>query len=110
MANVMLNHRDHHCYYKPVGMQDVSGEDDEATSHPNERVPSLSGSAADREIIDVDALEKKAIDGHTAFVASGFVIEKVRTYISFYYVGCAYCKKRMVVTTTAIFGAKDMHV
>ena len=96
MANVMLSHREHHCYYDPVGVQD-SDEDDEATSHPIERVPSLSGATADREIVDVDTLEQKAVDGNTAFVVGGLVIEKVRTGVSFYYVGCAYCKMQMNV-------------
>ncbi|KAK2172417.1 hypothetical protein NP493_965g01047 [Ridgeia piscesae] len=78
-------------------MQDISDEDDEATSHPIERLPSRSGAAADREIVDDDTLEQKAIDCNTAFVVRGLVIEKVRTDVSFYYVGCAYCKKRMEV-------------
>ncbi|KAK2174746.1 hypothetical protein NP493_779g00007 [Ridgeia piscesae] len=98
MANVMLNnHRGHHCYYNPVGMQDVTDKDDEATSHPIDRVRSRFGAAADREIVDVDTLEQKAIDGKTAFVVRGLVIEKVRTDVSFFYVGCVYCKKRMIV-------------
>ena len=93
MSNVMLNHREHRCYYNPVvGMHDISDESDKATSHPIERVPSLSGAAADREIVDVYTLEHKAVDGNTAFVVRGFVIEKVRTGVSFY-IGCAYCKK-----------------
>ena len=79
MANVMLNHREHHCYYNPVDMQDISDEDDEATSLPIERVPSRFGAAADREIVDVDTLEQKAIDDNTAFAVRGLVIEKVRT-------------------------------
>ena len=95
MANVMLNHREHHFYYNSVGMQDKSDEDDEATSHPIDRVPSRFGAAADRKI--VDTLEQKAVD-NLAFVIGGLVIEKVRTDVSFYYVGCVYC-----------FGAKDMH-
>ena len=77
-------------------MQDISDESDEATSHPIKRVPSLSGAAADRDMIDLDTLEQKAVDGNTAFVVTGFVIEKVRTDVSFY-VGFAYCKKRMIV-------------
>ena len=92
----MLNHQEHHCYYNPVGMQD-SDEDDEATSHPIERVPSLSGAAADREIIDVDTLEQNAANGNSPCVVGGLVIEKVRTDVSFSYVGCAYCKKRIIV-------------
>ena len=86
MANVMLNHREHHCYYNPVGMQDINDEDDEATSHAIERVPSRTNAAAVREIVDVDT-----------FVVGGLVIEKVRTDVSFYYVGCVYCKMRMIV-------------
>ena len=35
------------------------------------------------------------IDGNTA--VRGLVNEKVRTDVSFYYVGCAYCKTPMVV-------------
>ena len=92
----MLNHPEHHCYHNPVGMQDISDED-EATSHPLERLPSRSAAASDREIVDIDTLERKAIDGNTAVVVSGLVIEKIRTDVSFYYVGCAYCKKRMIV-------------
>ena len=42
-------------------------------------------------------MEQKAIDGKTADVLSGLVIENVRTDASFYYVGRAYCKKRMIV-------------
>ena len=104
MANVMLNHSEY-CYYNPVvGMQNTRGESDEVTttttSHPIERVPSLSGAAADRDIVDVDVnlhtLEQKAVDSNTAFVVGGLVIEKVRTDVSFY-VGCPYCKKRMLV-------------
>ena len=97
MANVMLNQLEHHCYYNPVDMQHISDEDDEVTSPPIELVPSLSGAAADREIVDIDTLEQKAVDGYTSFVVGGLVIEKVRTDITFCYVGCAYCKKRMVV-------------
>ena len=97
MANVMLNQREHHWYYNPVGMQDISDEEDETTSHPIERVPSRSGAAADREIVDVDTLEQKAIDDNTAFVVRGLVIEKVHTDVSFYYVGCVFYKKRMIV-------------
>jgi len=97
MANVMLNHRGHHYSYNPVGMQDISDESDEATSQPIERVPSLSAAATNREIADIDTLDQKARDGTTAFVVRGLVIEKVRTDVSFYYVGCVYCKKRMIV-------------
>ena len=75
MSNVMLNH----CYYNPAGMQDISDEDDEATSHPIDRFIA----AADREIVGVDTLEQKVIDGNTAFVVRGLVIEKVRTDVSF---------------------------
>ena len=63
MADVMLNH---HCYYNPVGMQDICDEDAETTSHPIERVPSRFGAAADRDIVDVDTLKQKAIDGNTS--------------------------------------------
>ena len=94
----MLNHPEY-CYYNPVvGMQNTSDESDEATSHPIERVPSRFGAAAGREIVDVDVhtLEHKAVDDNTAFVLGGLFIEKVRTDVSFY-VGCAYCKKRMIV-------------
>ena len=101
----MLKHRDPRCFYHPAfGVQYISDESDESeesyevTSHPIVRVPSLSGAAADRDIVDVDhhTLEQKAVDGNTAFVVGGLVIEKVRTHVSFY-VGCAYCKKRMIV-------------
>ena len=88
----MLNHRECHCYYNLVGMQYASDED-EATSHPIEQIPSQFSAAADREIIDVDTLEQKAIDGNTAFIVRGLVVEKVCTDVSFYYDGCAYCKK-----------------
>ena len=75
----------------------ISAENDEATSLPIERVPSLSGAAADRDIVDLDTLEQKAVDGNTAFVVRELLIVKVlRTDVSFY-VGCAYCKKRMIV-------------
>ena len=68
IANVMLSHRDQRCYYNPVvGMQDISDESDEATSHPIERVPSLFGAAADRDIVDLHTLEQKAVDGNTPF-------------------------------------------
>ena len=99
MATVMLNHREHRCYYNPVvGIQDTSDDSDETTSHPTtELVPSLSGAAADREIVDVDTLEQKSVYGNTAFVVRGLVIEKVRTDVSFCYNGCAFCKKRMIV-------------
>ena len=98
MANVMLNHSEY-CYYNPVvGMQNARDGSVEATttittSHPIERVPSRFGTAAGREIVDV---EQKAVYDNTAFVVGGLVIDKVRTDISFY-VGCAYCKKRMIV-------------
>ena len=101
-AYAMLKHRDPRCFYHPVfGVQytsDERDESDEVTSHPIERVPSLSGAAADRDIVDVDlhTLEQKVVDDNTAFVVGGLVIEKVRTDVSFY-VGCAYCKKRMIV-------------
>ena len=81
-AYAMLKRRDPRCFYDPVvGVQYISDESDEVTSHPIERVPSLSGTAADREIVDVDlhTLEQKAVDGNTAFVVGGLVIEKVRT-------------------------------
>ncbi|KAK2161715.1 hypothetical protein NP493_1564g00005 [Ridgeia piscesae] len=71
--------------------------DDKTTSHPIEWVPSRFGAAADREIVDVDTLEQNGINGNTAFVVRGLIIVKVRTDISFYYIGCAYCKKRMIV-------------
>ena len=96
MANVMLNHREQNCCYNPVDMQDTSDDDNEATSHLLERVPPRSGAAADRKIVDVDTLEQKAIDGDTAFVVEGLVIEKVRTDVSIYYVEL-YCNKRMIV-------------
>ena len=51
----------------------------------------------EQEIFDVDTLERKAIDGNTAVIVLGLVIEKVRTDVSFYYVGYAYWKKRMIV-------------
>ena len=107
MANVMLNHSEY-CYYNPVvGMQNTRDESVEATtttttttSHPIERVPSRFGTAAGREIVELDVdlhtLEQKAVDDKTAFVVGGLVIDKVRTDVSFY-VGCAYCKKRMIV-------------
>ena len=99
MANVTLNHPEY-CYYNPVvGMQITSDEGDEATtSHPIERVPSRFCAAAGRDIVDVDlhTLEQKAVDDNTAFVVGGLVIEKVRTDVSFY-VGCAYCNKRIIV-------------
>jgi len=47
--------------------------------------------------VDVHTLDHKAVDDNTAFVVGGLVIEKVRTDVSFYYVGCAYCKKRMII-------------
>ena len=81
-------------------MQDISDED-EATSLPIDRSigshldPPLA--APDREIVDIDTLERKAIKGDTAVVVSGLVIEKVRTDVSFYYAGYAYCMKRMIV-------------
>ena len=62
-----------------MGVQYISDQSDEVTSHP-----SLYG--ADREIVDVDlhTLEQKAVDGNTAFVVEGLVIDKVRTDVSFY--------------------------
>ena len=77
MANVMLNHPEY-CYYNPVvGMQHTRDESDEATittSHPIERVPSRFGTAACREIVDVDIHtleEHKAVDDTTAFILAG---------------------------------------
>ena len=67
------------------------------TKQPVIRSIDLSGAAVNREIVYVDTLEQKAVDGNTPFVVGGLVIKKVRTYDSFYYVGCAYCKKRMIV-------------
>ena len=97
MANLMLNHPSY-CYYNPVvRMQNTSDESDEATSHPIDRVPSRVGAAAGREIVDVDTLEQKVVDDNTAFIVGGLVVEKVRNDVPFYYVGCAYCKKRMFV-------------
>ncbi|KAK2149563.1 hypothetical protein NP493_2964g00001 [Ridgeia piscesae] len=97
MANLMLNHPTY-CYYNPVvGMQNTSDESDEATSHPIDRVPSRVGAAAGPEIVDVDTLAQKVVDDNTAFVVGGLVVEKVRNDVPFYYVGCAYCKKRMIV-------------
>ena len=78
-------------------MQDISDEEDEATINSIERVPSLSGAAADRDIIDVDTLEQKTVDGNTAFVIRGLVIEKECSDVSCCYGGCVYCKKRMIV-------------
>ena len=89
------------------GMQDISDQEDEATFHPIQRVPSLSGVAADREIVDVDTLEQKTVDGNTAFVVRGLVIEKVSTDVSFYYVGCAYCKTRMIVDDHGILRCEN---
>ena len=97
MANLMLNHPTY-CYYNPVvGMQNTSDESDEATSHPINRVPSRVGAAAGPEIVDVDTLAQKVVDDNTAFVVGGLVVEKVRNDVPFNYVGCAYCKKRMIV-------------
>ena len=47
MGNVLLNHREHHCYYNPVGVQDINHEDDEATSHPIDRSIRCSGESRD---------------------------------------------------------------
>ncbi|KAK2177591.1 hypothetical protein NP493_590g01003 [Ridgeia piscesae] len=97
MANLMLNHPSY-CYYNPVvGLQNTSDESDEATSHPIGRVPSRVGAAAGREIVDVDTLEQKVVDDNTAFIVGGLVVEKVRNDVPFYYLGCGYCKKRMIV-------------
>ncbi|KAK2144041.1 hypothetical protein NP493_4343g00006 [Ridgeia piscesae] len=91
-------HHPTYCYYNPVvGMQNTSDESDEATSHPIDRVPSRVGAAAGPEIVDVDTLAQKVVDDNTAFVVGGLVVEKVRNDVPFYYVGCAYCKKRMIV-------------
>ena len=95
MANVMMIQPEY-CYYNPVGMQDI-GDEDEAISHTIERLPSRSAAEPEREIVDVDTLERKPTDGDTAVVVRGLVIEKARTDVSFCYVGCAYCKKRMIV-------------
>ena len=79
MANVMLNHAEY-CQYKPVfGIQNTSDEDDEASSHPIEGLPSRFGAAAGREFVDVDTLKQKVVDDNTAFDVGGLVIEKVRT-------------------------------
>ena len=83
--------------YPVVGMQNTNDESDKATSHPIDRVPSRVGAAAGREIVDVDTLEQKVVDDNTAFIVGGLVVEKVRNDVPFYYVGCAYCKKRMIV-------------
>ena len=72
----------------------TSDESDEATSHPIDRVPSRVGAAAGREIVDVDTLEQKVVD---AFIVGGLVVEKVRNDVPFYYVGCASCKKQIIV-------------
>ncbi|KAK2155609.1 hypothetical protein NP493_2042g00006 [Ridgeia piscesae] len=97
MANLMLNHPSY-CYYNPVvGMQNTSDESDEATSHPIDRIPSRVGAAAGPDIVDVDTLAQKVVDDNTAFIVGGLVVEKVRNDVSFYYVRCAYCKKRMIV-------------
>ena len=56
----------------------------------------LSDTQTEREIVYVDTLVRKVIDGDTAVVVNGLVIENVRTGVSFYFVGCAYCKKRMI--------------
>ena len=37
------------------------------------------------------------VDDNTAFIVGGLVVEKVRNDVLFNYVGCAYCKKRMIV-------------
>ena len=91
----MMNHPEY-CYYNPVGMQDI-GDEDEAISQPIERLPFRSAAEPKREIVDVDTLERKPTDGDTAVVVRGLVIEKVRTGVSFCYVGCPYCKKRMII-------------
>ena len=81
-AYAMLKRRDPRCFYDPVkGVQYINDQSDEVTSHP-----SLYGAAVDREIVDVDlhTLEQKAVDGNTAFVVGGLVIDKVRTDVSFY--------------------------
>ena len=86
-AYALLKRRDPRCFYDPVkGVQYISYQSDEVTSHPIERVPSLCGAAADRDIVDVDlhTLEHKAVDGNTAFVVGGLVIDKVCTDVSFY--------------------------
>ena len=83
-AYAMLKRR---CFYDPVkGVQYISYQSDELTSHPIEQVQSLYGAAADRDIVDVDlhTLEHKAVDGNKAFVVGGLVIDKVRTDVSFY--------------------------
>ena len=78
----MLKRRDPRCFYDLVkGVQYISDQSDEVTSHP-----SLFSAAVDREIVDVDlhTLEQKAVDGNTAFVVGGVAIDKVRTDVSFY--------------------------
>ncbi|KAK2156380.1 hypothetical protein NP493_1977g00006 [Ridgeia piscesae] len=78
MANVMPNHPEYF-YFIPVGVQDISDED-EATSYPIVRSAPISiprcTAAPEGEIVDVDTLKRKAIDGDTAVVVSGLVIEK----------------------------------
>ena len=95
MANVMMNHPEY-CYYNPVGMQDI-GDEDEAISQPIERFPFRSATELERQIVNIDTLEWKPTDGDTVVVVRGLVIEKVRTDVSFCYVGCEYSKKRMIV-------------
>ena len=115
-AYAMLKRRDPRCFYDPVkGVQYISDQSDGVTSHP-----SLYGAAVDREIVDVDlhTLEQKAVDGNTAFVVGGLVIDKVRTDVSFYlddHGDLRWEKHRYALmfpstsTTTAIFGGKNMH-
>ena len=107
-AYAMLKRRDPRCFYDTVeGMQYISDQSDDETSHPIEWVPCLYGAAADREIFDVDlhTLEQKAVDGNTAFVVGWLVIDKVRTDVSFYLDdhGNLRCEKHACVNDNTCF-------
>ena len=73
MTNVMLNHTERHCYYNPVGVQDISDENDEATSHPIERVPSGFGATAYRHhLLPCQSMRRRV--GHGSF----YMVELIR--------------------------------
>ena len=70
-------------YYQPVGRQDIRHEDEPTSYLPM----SCHLDPPEREVVDVDILERKA-SGDQTVVVRGVVSDKVRHDVSFN-VGCA---------------------
>ena len=89
MAKVMLNHPQHHCYFNPGDMQDISDEDDEATSRRRHL-----GAEGDSRQYGRRRQRARYREG---------------THWSFLLLHVRIARSEWLSMTMVIFGAKDMH-